>query len=87
MLCACRQHAESQHWSHRSPPGGAGAIACEPCALATRRAGAGLRIAAALAPHLHATLVQVGGLVNNLATAAVATPSLQGDQKSGNQIR
>ena len=31
MLCACRQHAESQHWSHRSRPGGAGAIACASC--------------------------------------------------------
>ena len=29
LLCACRQHAGSQHWSHRSHPGGAaaGAIA------------------------------------------------------------
>ena len=31
MLCACRQHAGNQHWSHRSPPGGAGAIACASC--------------------------------------------------------
>ena len=33
MLCACRQHAESQHWSHRSHPGGAGAIACASCVI------------------------------------------------------
>ena len=33
MLCACRQHAESQHWSHRSRPGGAGAIACASCMI------------------------------------------------------
>ena len=31
LLCACRQHAGNQHWSHRSPPGGAGAIACASC--------------------------------------------------------
>ena len=31
MLCACRQHAGNQHWSHRSRPGGAGAIACASC--------------------------------------------------------
>ena len=31
LLCACRQHTGSQHWSHRSRPGGAGAIACASC--------------------------------------------------------
>jgi hypothetical protein len=30
LLCACRQHAGSQHWSH---PGGAGAIACASCVI------------------------------------------------------
>ena len=33
LLCACRQHAGSQHWSHRSRPGGAGAIACASCMI------------------------------------------------------
>jgi hypothetical protein len=33
LLCACGQHAGSQHWSHRSHPGGAGAIACASCVI------------------------------------------------------
>ena len=32
-LRPCRHHAGSQHWSHRSRPGGAGAIACASCMI------------------------------------------------------
>ena len=48
LLCACRQHAGSQHWSHRSRPGGAGANACASCMIGLQarsgpaRGGAGV---------------------------------------------
>ena len=47
LLCACRQHAGNQHWSHRSPPGGAGAIACASCMVGhrPRTQGSGLTFA------------------------------------------